>query len=332
MTTLRAGLIGLGAMGRHHARVLQQLDGVELVGVYDPADDPAGHVDRSLLVPSLDDLVGLDLDYCVVAAPTEAHVDLAGELARRGVAILVEKPIADTYASGLELLNIVKEAGVVAGVGHIERFNIAAIEMRDRIAAGELGEAYQIATRRQGPYPERIRDVGVVLDLATHDLHLASWIGASGHEVVSAQSTHRSGRTHEDAVVINGRLGNGIIVSHIVNWLTPFKERTVMAVGDRGALVADTLTEDLTFIENPLHPTDWDTLGHFRGVAEGNRIRYALPKREPLMVEHEDFRDAVKTGGPAGVPLEEGLQVVRVAEAVLASAREGGASRRLGSM
>jgi len=332
MNKLRAGLVGLGAMGRHHRRVLRHLDGVELVGVFDPAEDPEGHADGIPVVANLQDLVDLGLDYCVVAAPTETHVDVASELAGRGVAILVEKPVADDYARGKQLLERVREAGVVSGVGHIERFNIAAIEMRERIENGELGDVYQIATRRQGPYPVRIRDTGVVFDLATHDLHLASWIGASEYETVSAQTTHRSGRTHEDAVVINGRLENGIIVSHIVNWLTPFKERTVMAIGNRGAFVADTLTEDLTFIENPLHPTDWDTLGHFRGVAEGNRIRYALPKREPLVVEHEDFRDAVRTGGPAGVPLEEGLKVVRVAEAVLASAHDGGASKTFAPM
>ena len=329
MTDLRAGLVGLGAMGRHHARVLQHLNGVELVGVLDPAGDPAGLVNRSLLVATLADLMDLDLDYCVVAAPTEAHVDVAVQLARRGVAFLVEKPIADSYVHAQELVRITREAGVVSGVGHIERFNIAAIEMRQRIADGELGEVYQIATRRQGPYPERIRDTGVVFDLATHDLHLTSWIGDSGYEAVSAQTTHRSGRTHEDAVVVNGRLRNGIIASHIVNWVTPFKERTFMAIGDRGALVADTLTEDLTFIENPLHPNEWDTLGHFRGVAEGNRTRFALAKREPLVVEHEDFRDAVLSGRPTGVPLEEGLEVIQVAEAVLASARDNGASKSI---
>lgn len=293
------------------------------MGVFDPAGEPNHLVEASLLVSSLEDLENLEVDYCVVAAPTESHTEIGVRLATAGISILVEKPLAASSRESLILVDAVQAAGVVGGVGHIERFNAAIIELRRRVGTGDLGAIYQVATRRQGPFPDRIRDTGVVFDLATHDLHLASWITSAGYEEVFARTIHKAGRRHEDLVTISARLGGDIIANHLVNWLSPFKERTVIVIGDKGALVADTLTADLTFIENPLYSSDWETLGHFRGIGEGNMIRYALPKREPLLVEHEDFRNAVLAGGGVGVSLEEGLEVVRVAEAVLESAANG---------
>lgn len=329
MSDLRGGVAGMGGMGRNHARVMMQMPGVELCAVFDPDPNWTDPLYDDFRLTSWDEFVREDLDYCVIAAPTDAHVALGVELAGHGCSILVEKPVANSYAEGLQLQSAVADSGVTAGVGHIERFNVAVVEMRGRVAAGELGEVFQIATRRQGPFPERIRDVGVVLDLATHDLDMASWIGESPYATVSAQTSHRAGRTTEDLVVVSGRLDNGIVVNHLVNWLTPFKEREVMVTGERGAFVADTLSGDLTFIENPVHYNEWAALGYFRGVAEGNRIRYALQKREPLLVEHEDFRDAIRAGSSPSVPIEVGLAAVRIAEAVLVSARSGGKQIRI---
>ena len=137
--------------------------------------------------------------------------------------------------------------GLVGAVGHIERFNPALQSLRKRIADGELGEVYQIATRRQGPFPARIADVGVVKDLGTHDIDLTAWLAQSRFESIFAQTTTRSGRPHEDMVAATGKLANGVITNHLVNWLSPMKERLTIVTGEKGAFVADTVTADLTF-------------------------------------------------------------------------------------
>ena len=196
-----------------------------------------------------------------------------------------------------------EEAGLVGAVGYVERCNPAIQELRRRLAAGELGQVYQIQTRRQGPFPARISDVGVVKDLATHDVDLTAYIAASPYRQVSAQVAHRSGREFEDMVVASGVLESGVIVNHVVNWLSPMKERTTVVIGERGAFVADTMNGDLIFFANGTVPTTWDRVAHFRGVTEGDVIRYALPKREPLAVEQENFRDAVQGLGTEEVSL-----------------------------
>jgi predicted dehydrogenase len=215
-------------------------------------------------------------------------------------------------------------AGLTAGVGHIERFNPALQELRRRLEAGELGEVYQVVTRRQGPFPNRISDVGVVQDLATHDIDLTGWVTGQEYRSVASRTVCKSGRPHEDMVAVVGSLADGTMVSHLVNWLSPLKERFIAVTGTRGCFVADTLTADLTFHANGAVDTEWEALHSFRGTTEGDTIRYALAKREPLLVEHERFRDAVLSGDTSGiVTLRQGLRTVEVAAAVLDSARHG---------
>jgi UDP-N-acetylglucosamine 3-dehydrogenase len=323
MSNLRAGLLGLGMMGRHHARVLSTLPGVDLVGLADVAGDVHGVAGGRPVVADLDELIQLGLDYCVVALPTALHEEAGLTLAAAGVHALIEKPLAPDLPTARKLTEAFADAGLVGAVGHIERYNPALQSARRRIEQGELGTVHQICTRRQGPFPGRIGDVGVVMDLATHDIDLTAWVAKQRFATVAAQTAHKSGRRHEDLVAVLGSLADGTVTSHVVNWLSPLKERVTVITGDRGALVADTLTADLTFYGNGSVATTWGGLEQFRGVSEGDVIRYAIPKPEPLRTEHENFRDAV-LGRPADiVTLEQGLATVLVAGCVLESAERG---------
>jgi len=323
---LRAGLVGLGMMGRHHARVLSSLEGVELVGVCDPMGDPHNVAGERPWVATVEELIALGIDYAMVAAPTAFHEDLALALAAAGVHALIEKPLAVDTPAAERITDAFVAKGLVGAVGHIERYNPALQQLRAKLDAGELGSVYQIATRRQGPFPARIADVGVIKDLATHDIDLTAWVARSPFVSVSAKTAHKSGRAHEDMVAAVGELENGIITSHLVNWLTPFKERLTVVTGERGTLVADTLTADLTYYANASVDTQWDAVASFRGVSEGDVIRYAFAKPEPLKTEHEAFRDAVR-GVPGAteriVTMEQGLATVRVATAMIDSANSG---------
>ena len=259
----------------------------------------------------------------MVAVPTAAHETVALALAAAGVHTLVEKPIADSVIAAKRVAAAFEEAGLIGAVGYVERCNPAMLAMRAKIEEGLLGEVFQITTSRQGPFPARISDVGVVKDLATHDIDVTPWLAGSPYARITAHVTHKSGRAHEDMLVASGRLANGVIVSHLVNWLSPRKERQCVVTGERGALVADTLTSDLTFYENGTFETEWEALASFRGVSEGDVTRFALQKREPLAVEQAGFRDAIH-GDPTGiVPMADGVTSLRVIEACLRSAAEG---------
>jgi predicted dehydrogenase len=323
VVSLRAGLIGLGAMGRHHARVLSELDGVEFVGVLEPAGEPGRSARGVPVVRDVAGLLALGLDYAVVACPTAVHEEIGVQLAAAGVCALIEKPLADSVPAAARLVGAFEAAGLVAGVGHIERYNPALQSLRARLEAGALGEVFQVVTRRQGPFPHRVSDVGVVKDLATHDIDLTGWVTGQEYASVSARTVSKSGRPHEDMVAVVGQLTDGTMVNHLVNWLSPLKERSTVVTGELGCFVADTLTADLTFYANGARDTEWEALRAFRGVSEGDMIRYAIAKREPLLVEHERFRDAVRGVGEDIVTLRQGLRTVEVSLVVLDSARLG---------
>jgi len=319
MSNLRAGLIGLGMMGRHHARVLASLPGVDFVGVCDPAGDANNLAQGRTVVATVAELVAMKIDCAMVAVPTIYHLDIGKELAAAGVHALIEKPLSHDTKTSQELTDAFAKAGLVGAVGHIERYNPALQEARRRLE--QLGSLYQVVTRRQGPFPSRIADVGVVKDLATHDIDLTAWVTGQPFIQVSAQTAFRTGREHEDLVAIVGKLADGTVTNHLVNWLSPLKERVTILTGEKGAFVADTLTADLTFYANGTVTSEWEELKQFRGVSEGDVVRYAIAKHEPLRMEHENFRDAV-LGKPADiVTMQQGLRTVVVAEAIIESSK-----------
>lgn len=319
MTNLRVAIIGLGMMGANHARVLSNLEGVELVAVADPQGDAQKVLPQIEILKSVDEVIKLGVDYCVISAPTAFHEEIALQLIANKIHFLVEKPIADSYASAVKIRDAAKSANIIGAVGHIERFNSALQEARKRVLAGELGTIYQVATRRQGPFPSRISDVGVVKDLATHDIDLTSWITGKKYLQVSANAAFRSGREHEDLISVSGLLEDSIVVSHLVNWLSPLKERKIIITGEKGTFVADTLRADLTFYENGKIEISQSELAHFRGVTQGDVHILAFEKPEPLVVEHQNFRDAMLGKKSSIVTLEEGATTVKIADSIIES-------------
>jgi predicted dehydrogenase len=321
MTKLKAALIGYGAMGKNHARILNSLDSVDLVGVLDPGISPSNS--NLPFISSLDDLIRLKPDYCVIATPTITHEEIAIKLAENGINIFIEKPIAISSDTATRIIASVEKNGLVGAVGHIERFNASLIEAKRRIKQGQLGDVYQISTRRIGPFPARVTDVGVTIDLATHDIDLTKWISDSTYESICAHSAIRSGRNNEDLISVVGKLRNGIITSHNVNWLSPLKERKTIITGEKGTFVADTLRSDLTFYENGSIVNTQREIAHFKGVTQGETTIFAFERPEALLVEHLEFINALNGLASNIVTLGEALETIRVAEAIATSAKEG---------
>lgn len=315
---MRLGLIGLGQMGRHHARLLSAARDVEFIGAVDPAGDPHEALSRGVLYADVDDLLTAGVDAVVVAVPTAQHRDVALRLAASSVHTLIEKPLAESVTVAREIEGGFAQSSALGVVGHVERFNSALQEMKRRVDEGELGRVISISTERVGPFPNRVQDVGVVKDLATHDIDIAMWIGGAHFSEVHGELAYKMDRPHEDLVVANGRLANDVVISLNVNWLTPVKRREVSVLGEKGAFVADLLAGDLYFYANAEVDSQWDQIAQLRGVSEGDMVRYAFPKREPLAVEHEAFLTAIAEGQAEGmVSLGEGVKILEVAEAII---------------
>ncbi|UCG22611.1 MAG: Gfo/Idh/MocA family oxidoreductase [Chloroflexota bacterium] len=324
--TIRAAVIGVGAMGKNHARVYADMPQVSLVGVADTDEGVASELARRHGgQPYTEYRRMLDHekpDVVTIAVPTVDHLEVASEVIDRGLHLLIEKPIAFSAEEGKQIISAAREAGVTLMIGHIERFNPAVTALKDRLLDGELGRVFQIDARRQGPFPARVKDVGVVIDLAVHDLDVMRYVTGSEVLRVYAETERRIHSTREDLLTGLVRFEESIVGTLSINWLTPTKIRELTVIGERGMFRVDYLTQDLYFFENAKAPAaDWP-FQVLRGVGEGKMIRHVVAKREPLRLEQEAFVAAVKGDIPVPVSGEDGLMALRLAQAVVSSGLE----------
>lgn len=326
--TLKAAVIGVGAMGQNHARVYDQMPGVRLVGVADADAEVGARVAQLHHTVAYADYHRLldeaRPDVVSVALPTEFHHRAALDALEAGCHVLVEKPIAATEEQAQEMIERADALQRKLMVGHIVRFDPAVQELKKRLAAGELGRVFQVRCRRLGPFPVRIRDVGVVIDLATHDLDLMRYLTGQEAVRVYAETEQEIHSVHEDILVGSVRLADGTIGILDINWLTPTKVRELTVTGARGMFRVDHLTQDLDFYENAeANDERWSAISLLRGVSEGRMIRYPLRKYEPLRAELEGFVRAVVEDTPVPVDSRDGLVALRLARALVQSGREG---------
>jgi len=324
----RLAVIGAGAMGRNHLRVLDDLEGVELVGVADADGATVERVSRSFHVEGYQDyrelLRAARPDAVVVAVPTVLHCEVVMHALDQGASVLVEKPIASTEDEAHQMIGAAKRAGVLLTVGHIERYNPAILELHKRLRRGDLGRVFKMHARRLGPFPPRVRDVGVVIDLATHDVDIMRFLSASEVKRVYAETARQIHTEHEDLLSGLLRFEDDSIGVLDINWLTPTKIRELLVTGERGMFHANYLSQELYFYENNYVKSAWDALSRIEGVSEGDMVRLRIEKMEPLRVELSRFVQAIR--GEEGVSLvsgEEGLAALRVARKIVEAGLEG---------
>jgi UDP-N-acetylglucosamine 3-dehydrogenase len=302
---LRVGVIGVGVMGSNHARVFSSLPGTELVGVADPDRKQAEFVAHTLDCAAVADtaqLLDLGLDAVTIAAPTHLHHDIALACIARGVHVLVEKPIASSVEEGRDIIDAARRAGVTLMVGHVERFNPAVETIKEAIRNEDI---LSIAITRVGPFPPRMSNVGVVIDLAVHDIDLIRWFTDS--EIVEVQPQLSSAvAEREDIALLQFRTASGVLAHINTNWLTPFKARSV-TVATRGKyIMADLLTRQVT-----------ECFG-FQPDGSYSMRHLSVGHAEPLRSELFAFVRAVRSGGPPAVSGEEGVASLWIAAQCLA--------------
>ncbi len=297
---LKVGVLGVGVMGSNHARVLSDIAGVELVGIADPDRKQRDFVARTLGCAAFADTEGLlrcGVDAVTIAAPTHLHHDLALECISRGVHVMVEKPIAPTVEEGRAIVAAARRAGVTLMVGHVERFNPAVEAMKRAIKDQDI---LSIAITRVGPFPPRMSNVGVVIDLAVHDIDLIRWFTDS--EIVEIQPQLSSAvAEREDIALLQFRTASGVLAHINTNWLTPFKARNIHIATRDKYLIADLLTLQVT-----------ECFG-FQADGSYSMRHLSSGYAEPLRAELLAFVDAIRSRRAPAVTGEEGVASLEIA-------------------
>jgi UDP-N-acetylglucosamine 3-dehydrogenase len=320
VSLIKVGVIGTGVMGRNHARVYAEMDGVKLVGIAD-LDRKTGmevaeknHCKyygsyRELIEEGKPDAISL----CV---PTTFHFRVAKDVIGMGVNLLVEKPIASKVREAEEMVRLARDAGVKLAVGHIERFNPAVQALKKLIDEGKLGKITSILARRVGLFPPRIKDANVVIDLAVHDIDIFSYLLGKEPQDICAAGGKALAKDREDYADIflkyNGT--NGFIE---VNWITPVKVRVLNVTGTKGYARLNYVTQKLTVFESN-YSKSFDAFGDFVvrfGEPEMKSIK--VRNEEPLKLELSDFIDSVRKDRKPLVTGEDGLRALRIATDVM---------------
>ena len=318
-TKLKAVVIGVGAMGRNHARVYAEIQDVTLVAVSDTDQERADSIATQYNVSAYSDYKKMiseeKPDVVTIAVPTPLHLEVATYVMEQGCHVLLEKPIAQSIEDGQKLIEAAEKSGVIMTVGHIERFNPAVQQLKERLQKNELGVLHYIEARRQGPYPSRMSDIGVIIDLAVHDLDILSFVTGKKIDRLYAETKQCVSEDSDDILSGVAHLEGGIVGSLNINWVTPTKIRELYVTGEAGTFHVNYITQDLTFFENEKGDpsTSWEAMGNLRGVSEGNMIRYKVRKEEPLKAEVNAFLGAVREGGEPPVKGSCALEARRLA-------------------
>jgi UDP-N-acetylglucosamine 3-dehydrogenase len=298
--SLRVGVVGVGVMGSNHARVFADLPGVTLIGIADPEPKQRDFVVRALGCqgfPDVDSLLAAGVDAVTIAAPTHLHRDIALACIAKGVHVLVEKPIAPSVEEGHAIIAAARRANVTLMVGHVERFNPAVQTIKDAIRGEDI---LSIAITRVGPFPPRMSNVGVVIDLAVHDIDLIRWFTDS--EIVEVQPQVRSAvAEREDIALLQFRTASGVLAHINTNWLTPFKARNVTVATRNKYIMGDLLTRQVT-----------ECFG-FQPDGSYSMRHLSVGHAEPLRAELQAFVSAICSGTAPAVTGEQGVAGLEIA-------------------
>lgn len=329
---LNVAVVGVGHLGRHHARILSELPDVRLVAVVDRRAEQAVAVAERLKCSALTDVeqLDVDLDAAVVAVPTTWHHAVAMQLLERRVHLLVEKPLAHTAAHADEIVQMAQAQGVILQVGHIERFNPAYEALR---LVEQHRPLHLIQCVREVPYSFRSTDIGAVLDLMIHDIDLVLSITRELPVRVQAHTWSSFGG-QEDVAVATLEFPCGTVAQCLASRISPHVRRELRIYGQhvdlyldlfraRGNIMVATprLSADLEMFRNPPQERIGELREHLF-ERYFTRRELAWPTvLEPLRAELQHFVNCVRTGTRPLVDGNAGRHAVAVAQQILEAAR-----------
>lgn len=314
---MNAAVIGVGNMGKHHARNYSEMEGVKLVAIADlnPAiGEPVAKACNCKYYKDFSQMLDKEkIDVITIAVPTKFHKKVALLCIKKGINILLEKPIAGTVAEAQAIVTAAKKKGVKFTVGHIERFNPAVIKLKKLIDEGKIGEIVSISNTRIGPMPPQIKDANVVIDIGVHDIDLINWFYGQLPTQIMATGGNALNKTQQDYVNIFMKYGNksGVVQA---NWITPAKVRHMVVCGTKAYVELNFITQELALYESE-YSFETDSFGEF--IIQFGQLKdkevIEVENIEPLRAELESFIKAIKNDTKPMVTAREAIEALEIA-------------------
>jgi len=324
MNKINIAVIGTGIMGKNHARVYDGLENVNLVAVCDvneEAKEIASEFKANYYKDYKEMLEKESVDAVSICVPTKLHKEVALEVTKNKINLLVEKPIATTTEEAKEIIDAAEKNDVKLMIGHIERFNPVIVELKKRVENNELGKVFLIKSERFSPFPKRVVDVGVTIDLSVHDIDVMQHLLGSKVKNVYGVNSQKIHSKHEDLMMSIIKFSDNTAGITSCNWITPKIVRELVLIGERGMFKADYLKQELSFFKNEFVDKYIDWEHRNLNIIEGDVIEIKIEKKEPLRNELEAFISCIQKDEKPQVTGQDGLESLNVALKFLESAR-----------
>ncbi len=317
---LNAAVIGVGNMGRHHARNYAEIKKTNLIAIADKNHANGEQIAKQYKANYYSDYKEMvkkeKIDLVSIAVPTKLHKQVAIDCIDAGINILIEKPIAGTVADAKQIIHKAKAKGIKFTVGHIERFNPAVIKLKEMIDKGDLGEIVYINTFRLGPMPNRIKDANVIIDIGVHDIDIMNWLFGRLPTKVTAQGGCAINKITEDHVeaFLDYGSGGGLLVA---NWITPLKVRKLTVSGKKAYVELNYITQELDFYESKVM-MEYDDFGDFLIKFSDSQGKKIVPVKniEPLKAEILSFVKSIQENKRPAVTAREAIDAIAIANKI----------------
>ncbi len=313
---INCAVIGLGNMGKHHARVYSQLISANLVGVADIDPTRGEQLSKKLDCNWYTDFRNMIeneiIDAVSIAVPTSMHQEVAIFCIERGIHLLLEKPIAAILTEAVNISKAAQDKGVILQVGHIEHFNPAVLKLIEILKDNVLGKLLTIVVRRVGITPPQIRDANVIIDLAIHDIELCNFLINKLPEKIYCRAGTGILPDREDyADIFLGYDGVNVLIQS--NWITPVKIRQMHLTGTKGYAELDFIEQKLSLAKTVVE-RDYDDFGTFVvKFGQSQRLDIPIERHEPLKLEIEHFLKCIASNEKPYVDGRSAIDALRVA-------------------
>lgn len=316
MRKIKVVVIGAGNMGQHHARIYSQLPNVELVAICDKDKRRGKEIASKYHTNFFDDSEKLlksniKIDAASIAVPTRLHKDVSCLFLKKGINVLVEKPISHKLEEATEIIDTAKRYKVKLAVGHVERFNPVVLKLKEVIKAGKLGKIISVVARRVGPFTPSINDANVFLDFAVHEIEVINYLlGEYPKKILK-----HSARYHTSFQDDSGELllyYNEAVCFIQVNWVTPVKVRKLIITGTKGYAELDYINQDIILHKAKVKRKKTATFSEFLSFSKPKITKLNIEKKEPLRLELESFISCIRNNTNPIVSGESALKTLEV--------------------
>ena len=307
MRNINVGVIGVGAMGQNHVRVYSEIKNANLLAISDLMKGTLAELSKkynTVGYVDYDNVLGMpEIDAVSICVPTTYHYEVVMSAIEHGKHVLVEKPIAFTLDEAKEMVDAANDAGVKLATGHVERFNPAVLEAKKLIDEGVIGEIVSASAKRVGPFPPRIKDVGVTIDLAIHEVDIMFYLFDSPVSRVYANMGSRLEKCeYEDHAELMMKFENGAVGVLETNWLTPYKKRQLEITGVDGIISIDYIDQTVKLYGK-------------------NARKVNVEHKEPLREELSSFLSAIDRDEEPKITGADGIHALKVVLAAMKSAK-----------